>query len=385
MIQQGLDDREIKIMVGAGGTSGHINPAITIADYVTTKSEKTEIVFCGLRDSLEEEIVRRSGYEFKYIRARVLPNNNRKKMRWILENTSGIRQCVKYVKKIRPDIIISTGSYVGSPLVFAGLLMKVPVLLHEQNALPGRSNRLFGHRCDAVCISFEESKQYFKDKTNTVLTGNPIASKYFTATKSEAREKINIDQDIFHIVIMGGSLGASTLNQAVMGLVESGKWLQLIETYPNLYLTISTGMRRGAEISRDLSQTPHINASEYIFDGADWMASADIFIGRSGAMTCSEIAALGMPSILVPYPYASDNHQYYNALALADVGAAVICDDADFTPEYLQDAIIEFVNDKQRLAEMGRQAKSKRLPEATAEIYDALIKVIDDDRKKKAK
>lgn len=379
------NDRGIKIMMGAGGTSGHINPAITIADYAKTRNKDTKIIFCGLRDSLEEEIVRRSGYEFKYLRARVLPNNNRKKIRWIMENTSGIRQCMKYIKDFRPDIIVSTGSYVGSPLVFAGLLKKIPVLLHEQNALPGRSNRLFGHRCDAVCISFEESRQYFKAKTNTVLTGNPIASVFFTASKPESREKIGFDQSVFHIVMMGGSLGANTLNEAVMGLVDSGKWLQLLDAYPNLNLTISTGMRRGAEICQNLSQAPHINAHEYIFDGASWMASADIFIGRSGAVTCSEIAALGMPAILVPYPYASDNHQYYNARVLADIGAAVICDDANFTPEYLHDVIKKLINDKESLVEMGRQAKSKGLPGATAEIYETLMKVIDDDHKKKEK
>lgn len=385
MKQNEVNNKGLKIMMGAGGTSGHINPAITIADYSKAKNENVEIVFCGLRESLEEEIVRRSGYEFKYIRAKVLPNKNRQKLRWILENTSGIRQCIKYIKEIRPDIVVSTGSYVGSPLVFAGLMMKIPVLLHEQNALPGRSNRLFGHRCQAVCISFEESRQYFREGTATVLTGNPISPMFFSATKSGSRDEISLAQDIFHIVMMGGSLGSSTLNEAVQGLAESEKWLQLIDTYPNLYLTISTGMRRGSEICKKLSKVPHINASEYIFDGALWMASADLFIGRSGATTCSELSALGKPSILIPYPYASDNHQYYNALALADIGAAVICDDADFTPEYLHDTIKHFINDKERLAEMSRQAKTKGLPEATTKIYETLIKVIENDRKKKAK
>lgn len=373
--------RNFTMLIGAGGTSGHINPALTLANYTKEQNPEAEIVFCGLKDSLEAEIVARAGYKLEYIRAVVLPSRgSRKKLRWLRENISGVWQCLKYIRRYKPDIVVSTGGFVGSPLVFAGLLLKKPVLLHEQNALPGRSNRFFGPFCKAVCISFAESVKYFKRKTRTVLTGNPVSAGFFKLTKEEARRKLNIAEDVFHIVMMGGSLGARSLNNAVADLVESGKWAAMIAEYPNLFLTISTGMQRGKEICRQLSAVPNITASEYLYDGLFWMASADLFVGRAGAMTCAELAALGLPSILIPYPYAADDHQTFNARTLTDVGAALMCRDQEFSAEYLHDQILMLIKDSVGLATMGKQARTKALPNATAKIHDTLLRVIRNGR-----
>lgn len=373
--------RNFTMLIGAGGTSGHINPALTLANYTKEQNPEAEIVFCGLKDSLEAEIVARAGYKLEYIRAVVLPSRgSRKKLRWLRENISGVWQCLKYIRRYKPDIVVSTGGFVGSPLVFAGLLLKKPVLLHEQNALPGRSNRFFGPFCKAVCISFAESVKYFKPKTRTVLTGNPVSAGFFKLTKEEARRKLNIAEDVFHIVMMGGSLGARSLNNAVADLVESGKWAAMIAEYPNLFLTISTGMQRGKEICRQLSAVPNITASEYLYDGLFWMASADLFVGRAGAMTCAELAALGLPSILIPYPYAADDHQTFNARTLTDVGAALMCRDQEFSAEYLHEQILMLIKDRVGLATMGKQARTKALPNATAKIHDTLLRVIRNGR-----
>ncbi|MGI6090464.1 MAG: undecaprenyldiphospho-muramoylpentapeptide beta-N-acetylglucosaminyltransferase [Saccharofermentanales bacterium] len=373
--------RNFTMLIGAGGTSGHINPALTLANYTKEQDPEAEIVFCGLTNSLEAEIVARAGYKLEYIRAVVLPSRGiRKKLRWLRENISGVCHCMKYIRRYKPDIVVSTGGFVGSPLVFAGLLLRKPVLLHEQNALPGRSNRFFGPFCKAVCISFAESVKYFKRKTRTVLTGNPVSAGFFKLTKDEARRKLNIAEDVFHVVMMGGSLGARSLNNAVADLVESGKWAAMIAKYPNLFLTISTGMQRGKEICQQLSAAPNITASEYLYDGLFWMASADLFVGRAGAMTCAELAALGLPSILIPYPYAADDHQTFNARTLMDVGAALMCRDQEFSAEYLHDQILMLIKDSAGLANMGKQARTKALPNATAKIHDTLLQVIRDGR-----
>ncbi len=373
--------RKFTMLIGAGGTSGHINPALTLANYTKEQNPEAEIVFCGLKNSLEAEIVARAGYKLEYIRAVVLPSRgSRKKMRWMRENITGIRQCMKYIRRYKPDIVVSTGGFVGSPLVFAGLLLRKPVLLHEQNALPGRSNRFFGPSCKAVCISFAESVKYFKRKTKTVLTGNPVSADFFKLTKEEARCKLNIAEDVFHVVLMGGSLGARSLNSAVVDLVESGKWASMVEEYPNLFLTISTGMQRGKEICQQLSDVPNITASEYLYDGLSWMASADLFVGRAGAMTCAELAALGLPSILVPYPYAADDHQTFNARTLTDIGAALMCRDQDFSAEYMYSQILILMKNRAGLAAMGKQARTRALPNATAKIHDTLLQVIRDGR-----
>ncbi|HHV42590.1 MAG TPA: undecaprenyldiphospho-muramoylpentapeptide beta-N-acetylglucosaminyltransferase [Clostridiaceae bacterium] len=376
------NNKDLMILVGAGGTSGHINPALTLADYTKAQKPTTEIVFCGLKDSLEADIVTKAGYKLDFIKAVVLPSKgSKRKLRWLRETVSGIKQCLRCIKKYKPDVVVSTGGFVGSPLVFAALLSRIPVLLHEQNALPGRSNRFFGPYSKAVCISFKESEKYFKAKTKTVLTGNPVSSDFFNANKEEARDILNIDQDAFQIVIMGGSLGAKTLNNAVMDIVASGKWAQLIQDHPNLYLTISTGMNKGKEIKDSLSVIPHIHASEYLYNGQTWLAAADLFIGRAGAMTCSEIAALGLPSILVPFPFAKDDHQTINAKTLSDIGAALLCRDRDFTADYLYEKILYFLTTKQRLSDMSVLAKSKGLPDATAKIYSTLMQVVADGKK----
>jgi UDP-N-acetylglucosamine--N-acetylmuramyl-(pentapeptide) pyrophosphoryl-undecaprenol N-acetylglucosamine transferase len=380
-LKQMASKRNFTMLIGAGGTSGHINPALTLANYTKEQDPEAEIVFCGLTNSLEAEIVARAGYKLEYIRAVVLPSRGiRKKLRWLRENISGVCHCMKYIRRYKPDIVVSTGGFVGSPLVFAGLLLRKPVLLHEQNALPGRSNRFFGPFCKAVCISFAESVKYFKRKTRTVLTGNPVSAGFFKLTKDEARRKLNIAEDVFHVVMMGGSLGARSLNNAVADLVESGKWAAMIAKYPNLFLTISTGMQRGKEICQQLSAAPNITASEYLYDGLFWMASADLFVGRAGAMTCAELAALGLPSILIPYPYAADDHQTFNARTLMDVGAALMCRDQEFSAEYLHDQILMLIKDSAGLANMGKQARTKALPNATAKIHDTLLQVIRDGR-----
>lgn len=377
-------DRKIRIMIGAGGTSGHINPALNIANHIKNNVKEAEILFFGIRGNLEDEIVKRAGYEMEYIKAKVLPSaNSCKKIRWLLENSKGVVQCLRHIRNFKPDIVISTGSYVGSPLVISAIMLRIPVVLHEQNAMPGRSNRLFGKRCAAVCISYRESEKYFKAGTKTVLTGNPIDPAYFQLQKKEARAHLSIKDEIDHIVIMGGSLGAQRLNEALLALVESGGWDRLIEDYPQLNITISTGKKRGAAVCEKLSRARQIKCSNYLFDGLYWLASSDLFIGRAGAMTCAEVAGLGLPSILVPYPYAADDHQLYNAKTFADIGAAILCLDQDFSPAYLDKTIRDLLNNKESLQEMGNKSKTLGLPDATDKIFTTLIEIIEKSQAKK--
>lgn len=369
--------RGLRYLLAGGGTSGHVNPALAIAEQIKKEDPEADIRFCGTARGIEHEIVPRAGYPFIAIRARGLPRRlSAELFRALADFLAGRRQCRRLIRTFRPDVVIGTGGYVCSPVVAAAASMHVPILLHEQNAFPGRSNRLMARRSQMVCISFPGTERWFSAGTPIVLTGNPVRSLFFQLEREEARRLLQIDPAQPVVLAMGGSLGAQSINQAILGL---DPWLRDPAAWPagrRPQIHLAAGQRQYDAVAAAAAGFSWLKVSAYIHDIHLVMAAADLLICRSGAITCSELAALGRPAVLVPYPYAAGDHQTYNARVFADAGAALLCPDQQLNAGWLADNLRSLLADPDRLDGMGRAAKTLARPDAAAAICACMRRVI---------
>lgn len=360
----------IRVLIAGGGTSGHINPAIAIADRIRLEDPQSEIEFCGTDRGLESDIVPRSGYVLHSIRARGMPQKPSVKMaKAIMDFIAGRKTCISIIRTFKPDVVVGTGGYVCTPLVSAAYREHIPVLLHEQNAFPGRSNRLMSQKADVVCTSFPGIESSFPKAKSVVFTGNPVKTIFFETKREAARKELGISDDTVFLLAMGGSLGARTINESVAELSEklSGK---------NIKIVLSAGKQQYVSLKEKIGTTnDKIEVREYIYNPQTYMAAADLIICRAGAITCAEVAALGIPSVMIPYPFAAGDHQTYNARAFEKAGAAVLMKDADVSAESLYETVLPVIEDKERLKKMGQGARSLAKPQADCDIAAQVVRL----------
>lgn len=260
--------------------------------------------------------------------------------------------------------------------MFNASRMKIPTLVHEQNAFPGVTNKILSKFVDRVAISFKEAEKYFKDKSKVVFTGNPIRSEMLEVSRETARKKLGIPKDMPLVVIFGGSRGAENINSTVAELIKRHK------SDLGFYLIYATGEAQYDGIMKKIGEvkSPNINILPYIFDMANAMAAADLVVCRAGAITVSELTALGVPSILIPSPYVTANHQEHNARALERQGASVVILEKNLRPDILYEEITTLLKDRNKLSQMAKNAKSIGITNATERIYE----IIKDIMKNKA-
>ncbi|MCX8130131.1 MAG: undecaprenyldiphospho-muramoylpentapeptide beta-N-acetylglucosaminyltransferase [Clostridia bacterium] len=363
----------MKVLIAGGGTAGHINPGIAIAKYIKQKNPDADIVFVGTQKGLETKLVPREGFELRLITVRGF----RRKLSSdtflaVKELFQGIFEARRIIKGYKPDIVIGTGGYVCGPVVFNASRMKIPTLIHEQNAYPGVTNRILSRFADAVAISFKESKEFFKKAKMLVLTGNPVRSEMLEADRIKARKKLDIALEQPTVVIMGGSRGAEKINESVVEMAV--KYLG-DEDYKIIFATGEAQYEKikakmGDKIPKSIELVP------YIYDMANVMAAADLVICRAGAITTSELTVMGIPSILVPSPYVTANHQEHNARALEEQGASVVILEKDLNGNILYNQMISLLKDKEQLAKMSRNSKKTGISNATEKIYSMLSEII---------
>ncbi|MBP5493365.1 MAG: undecaprenyldiphospho-muramoylpentapeptide beta-N-acetylglucosaminyltransferase [Clostridiales bacterium] len=355
----------MKIFLAGGGTSGHIHPAVAIADELKKQDPQTEVLFCGTEKGLEAQIVPSMGYPFEVIRASQLPMKpSLKTIRAVREFLKGRKMCRALIRQHKPDVVVGTGGFVCSPLIAAAHKEKVPILLHEQNAFPGRSNRLMSRYAKTVCTSFKGMEHYFNKKAKIVFTGNPIRSVFSTVDRASCRQQIGLKDDDILILAMGGSLGARTVNESIVELAKKC-------TDEHVKIILSVGKQRYKEVSEEAKNWPKsIEVFEYISNPEVYLAAADLFIGRAGAITCAEVQAVGLPSILIPYPYAAQDHQTYNAKTFVDGNAGLLVPDSEAV-EKLPSMALELIYDKEKLENYRRNARSLA-------IYDAATRICEE-------
>ena len=365
-----------KIIFTTGGTGGHINPALAVAGEIRRKYPDAQILFVGTSDRLETKLVPDAGFDLKTIEMSGFQRKpNLQNLKRNLLTVKRLLNVTGKVKKIfsdfTPDIVIGFGGYVSGPVVRTAAKMGIPTVIHEQNAFPGVTNKALAKMVDKVMLTAAEAEKYMQPKNPVEVTGLPVRHEIVEADRSFARAELGVGDKPL-ILSMGGSLGARTINDA---MVEVIKRLQPEHKFKFIHATGKFGTwvpDKLKENGVDLDDED-LDIREYINNMDVCMAAADIIIGRSGASTLSELQATGSASILIPSPNVTENHQYHNAMELVKCGAAEIIEEKDLTGEILTNKILEIFADENRLESMRKNAKEMAILDST----DRIIKIIE--------
>lgn len=364
----------MRVIFAGGGTGGHINPAISIADYAKSQDSEFEALFIGTKRGLESKLVPKAGYDIKYID---ITGFNRKNL---LKNVSVVAKliksridCRKIIREFKPDCVVCTGGYVSGPVIMAAAKEGVPSLIHEQNVYPGLTVKGSEKYVDYLAVSFDETVNLMNAKEKCVVTGNPIRTQILEANKEEARKKLGIDKPF--VLVFGGSLGAQRINDTMLNIIPR------IKENGNIKLLFGTGERnydaiRDAVTKLGIDENDeNIQILPYIDNMAEVMAAADVVVARSGAITVSELAALGKPSVLIPSPNVVRNHQEQNAREFEKNGAAEVITEAELTPDVLYKTVCEMIENNEYLAKMSENLIKMAKTDALPKIYELMIKM----------
>lgn len=371
----------MKVLFSCGGTGGHINPALAIADIIKSKYPDTEFLFAGTPDGMEARLVPQAGYKLETIKVagfqrQISLENIGRNIKAVAYLATSGRRAKQIINEFKPDIAIGTGGYAAGPVIRKAARMGVPSAIHEQNAFPGVTNKLLAKEVDHVMLTVIEALDYMeKDKFEYSVTGLPVRSDITKMSKSEARRRLGFD-DSFTILSFGGSLGAGCINET---MAETIKWhtkkglkINHIHGYGGMGKDSFPDEMKKAGIPM---KSDRLRITEYINDMDVCLAAADLVVCRSGASTLAELEAAGKASILIPSPIVAGNHQYHNAMVLGKAGAAVVMEQKDVTNEKIIAAIEKLYNDPDKLAVMSHNAAGLHLdntPERILEVIDKL-------------
>jgi UDP-N-acetylglucosamine--N-acetylmuramyl-(pentapeptide) pyrophosphoryl-undecaprenol N-acetylglucosamine transferase len=351
-----VDDsaRSIRILIAAGGTGGHVYPGIAIAEEWMRIHPDSTVTFVGTERGVEAKAVPAAGFAFRAIDARGFPRRPGLGMiRAAWGFGKSFVQVAGIIKDVKPHAVIATGGFVSGPVGLWARLLGIPLVLQEQNSVPGAANRWLSLIASQVHINFVESRSYFRRRNNLKVSGNPIRSSLLRGDRQSAYEWLGLDPSRRTLLVFGGSRGASSINRALSGA------LPRLSRVPQLQIVWQTGAEdfeasraRAKEISIPVRAFAYLDQMEKAY------AVADLAVCRSGAMTITELTACGVPAILIPYPHAARDHQTQNARGLVERGAAEMIADKELTPDGLADQIEILFRDEQRLRRMGRNARA---------------------------
>ena len=367
----------MRVMVSGGGTGGHIYPAIAIARGICQADPSAEVLYVGTKEGMESRIVPEAGLEFRGIHARGWQGRRVSSLVQALkENGRGQKEATALIKEFRPDAVVGTGGYVCLPIAQAARKAGVAVYLHEQNAYPGLANRVISLWARKVLLTFEEARPLFPKSAQrkAVCTGLPVRPEVLAAKREKAAAALGLLPGVPTLLAAGGSRGALSINLAMLHVLK--------EFYgrENVQILMATGRRDYEKITGALEEAGLCYKGEknlHVYPYLDHMelalAAADLYVGRAGATTLAELTVRGLPAILIPYPYASADHQTYNAKSLADRGAAVLLEDKGLNGPKLLCRIKEILTDPKRLEEMRKKSLDCGKPKALEEIIGVLL------------
>ena len=357
----------MKIIVVAGGTGGHIYPAIAIINKIKEKEKKVEFLYIGTSDRMEKDIIPKLGIKFIGIDMEGLNRKN------IFSNVQVIRKFNKAVtkakeiiKEFKPDVVIGAGGYITAPVLYAAHKLKIPTLIHEQNSIPGISNKFISNFSDKICVSLPNSLNLFpSDKT--VYTGNP-RSEEIKNVKKKPKSSLGFNQDKKLVIVVMGSLGSTTMTKKIKELIPgfNNKAYQVL---------VITGKKYFDEY-KDINVSENVKIVPYMDDLINVMKDSDLIVSRAGASTIAEITAIGLPAILVPSPYVTNNHQYKNAKELEDRGACIIVTEDDFSKDKIIHEIDKIFDNKEAYDKMIINSKELGIADSATRIYDEMKKII---------
>ena len=358
----------MKVLIAGGGTGGHVYPGIAVAEELRRIRRGSEVVFVGGRRGLEATAVPDAGFRIRFIATRGFPR--RAWWRWpgaLFMNLIGFVQALWVVIAERPDVVLGTGGYVSGPVALAAWMLRKPLLLQEQNSIPGLANRWLARIADEVHLSFVEARSYFARKDNLKVSGNPIRAHILSGDRTVATQEFGLTPGRPTVFIFGGSRGAKRINEAALDAMRR------LKGRVDVQFILQTGREEYAAAKQAVEAEqlparvrPFVNRIHLAY------AVADLVVCRSGAMTLAEIAACGTPAILIPYPHAAHDHQVVNAQNLVDRGAAAMIFDRDLTGERLANEIAQWLADRQGLKRMSANARTFARPDAAERIVRSL-------------
>lgn len=363
----------MRVLLTGGGTAGHINPALAIGGYIKEHCPDSDVRYIGCGSGMEGKIVPAAGYKFYSVEVKGF---NRKNPLKNIETIRLLKKAVKEAKRImrefKPDVVIGVGGYVSYPAIYAAEKMGITAVIHEQNAYPGISNKMSAKHADKIMLTVEDSIKYLqKYKDKCVVTGLPIRSEVVLGKKNEERAKLNFDEKPL-ILSVGGSLGAKVFNTVMCDILKESP-------YNHVHVTGSAGFSWVPEKLKENNVIFGENENKRVYEYVDmskYLPACDIIISRCGASTLSEIEALGKPSILIPSPNVTENHQYHNGMALVNKGAAVMIEEKDLTAQKLMETLKSLTEDKDKLKEMSAAAADMAIYDAAKRMYDVITEAI---------
>ncbi len=368
----------MKVIISGGGTGGHIYPAISIAKTILDRERNAEILYVGTGKGLESYLVPREGLKFASIRVKGFRRKlSLDTVKTVIELCRGMMDADKIVRQFKPDIVIGTGGYVAGPVLMTAALRGIPTLIHEQNVLPGITNRMLARFVDKVAVSFSEALKYIHDDRKAVVTGNPVRKEILEKDRETSTRVLGFDGKKPLVVVFGGSKGSARINRAMANVISR---LYLTKKFQLLHVTGSdhyhTFMNQLKDRGIDLRQDAEIKIMEYLHKMPEALAAADLIVTSAGAITLSEITAVGVPAILIPKSYATDNHQEYNARALEKKGAAVVILERELEGNSLYSRIDKLVGDEKMLTTMRKASRQMGTADAADRIYEMIEQLV---------
>jgi len=363
----------MKIILTGGGTGGHIYPALAIASEIKRRIPTAELLYVGTARGLESKIVPPVGIPFKTIDITGIDRSSMlKASKTLIKFPFSFFQARDIIKEFQPDIIVGTGGYVSFPVVLAGTFMDIKTVIHEQNAIPGLANRNLARRVNCVLLTFEEARK-FLDAKNIKLTGLPVRPEIMALDRQKIKAEAGGGE--FTLLAFGGSLGSSSINQAMLTIVDRyrNEKINLIWiTGQAGYVDMQHALPKRVDVK---SLICSLTMVPYMYNMEEALAVADLAVCRAGASTVCELEILGVPAIFVPYPYAAENHQEKNARALVEKNAALMVIDEFLDGDTLYNTIQNLRLDRQKLQEMGQNMQREARPNALKDIVDEILGV----------
>ena len=371
----------MRIIFACGGTAGHINPALAVAGRIKELMPDSEFLFIGAVGKMETDLVPRAGYKIETVRVRGL--SRKKTPGGFFHNISAAWYLIcstikakRIIKRFKPDVVVGTGGYVCFPVLKAASQLGIPTAVHESNADPGLTTRMLSKVVDTIMLGFEESRKYYKNPEKTVVTGTPVRGEFGEYSTQAAKAELGIPMDKPLVVSVWGSLGAGNMNEVMCGFIEhAGK-------KPGFTLIHSAGVEGYEKMVTHLRDTVPdyekngMDVREYIYDMPRVMAAADLVLCRAGASTISELTYMHKPTIFVPSPYVTNNHQFKNAKLVEDAGGALIFEEGWVEPDELLKAVKDILSSDDKIEKMSAAMAKLAKPEATNVICDRIFSLV---------
>lgn len=362
----------MKIIFAGGGTGGHLMVGLSIAEEIRSRFHESEIIFFGTDKKFEKRCVEQRGFQFRQMRAKKWEKSFKRILTFVGVTFAGIIESLLAIRKFNPDIVVGLGGYASVAPIIAAKLLSIPSVLLEQNVIPGKANRFLTNWVDEVYCHWRGSLKWFNKAKIVRVTGTPIRKDILYSQKTISAEKFGLSLSKKTILITGGSQGAQAINEVIL------KCLPKLEPLSNELQIIHCTGEYGYDIAKAAYKQTNIDAfvCSFLDDMGAALSMADIIICRAGATTIAEITSLGIPAILIPYPHAADNHQYWNAMELASNGGGYLLQQIDLTPEKIIELITDLLNNKEKYNRMKMFSKGMGIPNASISVVDSLCRVI---------